>query len=124
MLGLLGGIGLATMAAAGYNAMAPRSQLYGRTFAAADKGSQQVALTFDDGPNDPWTPRVLEVLARHSVPATFFLIGRFVLERPELAEQIAAGGHVIGNHTFTHPNLIFTSGSEVERQIKRCHRQS
>ncbi|HZR32987.1 MAG TPA: polysaccharide deacetylase family protein [Terriglobales bacterium] len=122
MLGWLGGIGLAAMAAAGYNAMAARSQLYGRTFAAADKGSKRVALTFDDGPNDPWTPRLLEVLARHNVPATFFLIGRFVVERPEIAEQIAAAGHVIGNHTFTHPNLIFTSAPEVERQIKRCQR--
>ena len=122
MLGLLGGIGLAALAAAGYNAMAPRSQLYGRTFVAADAGSRQVALTFDDGPNDPWTQRVLEVLARHNVRATFFLIGRFVAERPEITEQIAAAGHVIGNHTFTHPNLIFTSGPELERQIKRCQR--
>ena len=120
MLGLLATAGLATLAAAGYNTMAPRSQLYGRTFIGGDDGSRQLALTFDDGPNDPWTPRLLEVLERHRVRATFFLIGRYVAERPEIARQVAAAGHVIGNHTYDHPNLIFVRPSGVEKQIQRC----
>jgi len=120
MLGLLATAGLATLAAAGYNTMAPRSQLFGRTFIGAGRGSRLLALTFDDGPNDPWTPRLLEILARHQVHATFFLIGRYVAKRPEIAQQVAAAGHVIGNHTWDHPNLIFASAREVETQIKRC----
>jgi len=120
MLGLIAGAGLVSLAAAGYNSMAPRSQLFGRTFTGVGDGSRQLALTFDDGPNDPWTLRLLDVLRRHEVCATFFLIGRYVSERPEIAQQIAAAGHVIGNHTYSHPNLIFTSAKEVEQQIKRC----
>lgn len=120
MLGLLATAGLASLAAAGYNTMAPRSQLFGRTFIGVGEGSRQLALTFDDGPNDPWTPRLLEVLDRHQIRATFFLIGRFVAQRPEIARQIAAAGHVIGNHTYDHPNLIFVRPREVEGQISRC----
>jgi peptidoglycan/xylan/chitin deacetylase (PgdA/CDA1 family) len=120
MLGLLATAGLASLVAAGYNTMAPRSQLFGRTFIGAGEGSRQLALTFDDGPNDPWTPRLLEVLDRHQICATFFLIGRFVAQRPEIARQIAAAGHVIGNHTHDHPNLIFVRPKEVESQIRRC----
>jgi peptidoglycan-N-acetylglucosamine deacetylase len=120
MLGLLATAGLATLAAAGYNTMAPRSQLFGQTFIGAGEGSRQLALTFDDGPNDPWTPRLLEILNHQQIRATFFLIGRFVAQRPEIARQIAAAGHVIGNHTYDHPNLIFAGAREVESQVRRC----
>ena len=120
MLGLLTAASMAAMAAAGYNTMAPRSQLFGRTFIGAGGGSRQLALTFDDGRNDPWTQRLLDVLERHQVQATFFLIGRYVAQRPEIARQIAQAGHAIGNHTWDHPNLIFTRPREVESQIKRC----
>ena len=121
MLGMLATAGLATLAAtAGYNTMAPRSQLFGHTFIGAGEGSRQLALTFDDGPNDPWTLRLLEILDRHQVRATFFLIGRFVAQRPEIARQVAASGHVIGNHTYDHPNLIFVRPSAVEGQIRLC----
>lgn len=121
MLGFLAAAGVATLAAgAGYNTMAPRSQLFGQTFIGAGEGSRQLALTFDDGPNDPWTPRLLEVLDRHQIRATFFLIGRFVAQRPDIARQIAAAGHVIGNHTYDHPNLIFAGPREVENQVRRC----
>lgn len=110
------------MAVAGYHTMAPTSQLYGRTFVRARTGSRQIALTYDDGPNDPWTLRLLDVLSRHQVQATFFLIGRFVEQRPDIARKLASAGHVIGNHTYSHPNLIFCSRTEVERQIAECRR--
>ena len=64
-----------------------------------------VALTFDDGPDPTWTPRVLDVLARYHVPATFFVIGSAVARHPELARRIVREGHEIGLHTFTHPDL-------------------
>jgi peptidoglycan-N-acetylglucosamine deacetylase len=79
-----------------------------------------LALTYDDGPNDPHTLRLLEVLARHEVRATFFLIGRYVRRRPDIVREILRAGHVIGNHTFTHPLLIFQSEVEIRRQIDEC----
>ncbi|RKL69192.1 chitooligosaccharide deacetylase [Salipaludibacillus neizhouensis] len=66
----------------------------------------KVALTFDDGPDPRYTPGVLEVLEEYNVPATFFLMGVRAEAQPELARQIVEEGHVIGNHTFWHPNLV------------------
>jgi cellulose synthase/poly-beta-1,6-N-acetylglucosamine synthase-like glycosyltransferase/peptidoglycan/xylan/chitin deacetylase (PgdA/CDA1 family) len=64
-----------------------------------------IALTFDDGPDPVWTPRVLEVLRRHQAPATFFVIGSAVSRHPGLVRDIARQGHELGVHTFTHPQL-------------------
>jgi len=114
---LIGGLGVAATAA-GYNTMWPTSQLYGRTFIGLRRGSRMMALTYDDGPNDPYTLRVMEVLERYSVKATFFLIGQFVRQKPEVARALVAAGHVIGNHTWDHPNLIFCSSVEVRRQLE------
>jgi len=116
---LLGGLGVAGLATvAGYNTMSPTSQLYGRTFIGLPRGSRLLALTYDDGPNDPYTWRVLEVLERHGVKATFFLIGQFVQQKPEIARAVVEAGHVVGSHTWDHPNLIFCSTSEVRRQLE------
>ena len=64
---------------------------------------KQLALTFDDGPDRTWTPRILDLLARNRVQASFFLIGEEVAKDPEMARRIVREGHLIGNHTFTHP---------------------
>ena len=100
--------------------MAPTGQWYGHTFASLARGTRQLALTYDDGPNDPHTLRLLEVLARHNVRATFFLIGRFVQQRPDIVREIVKAGHVIGNHTFTHPLLTFKSAAEVRKELTDC----
>lgn len=100
--------------------MAPTGQWYGQTFTGLPRGSKQLALTYDDGPNDPHTFRLLEVLAKHAVKATFFLIGGFVEQRPDIVREVVKAGHVIGNHTFTHPNLIFESNGETRSQLERC----
>ena len=68
--------------------MAPTGQWFGRTFTGLPRETKQLALTYDDGPNDPHTLRLLEVLAKHEVRATFFLIGRYVRQRPEIAREI------------------------------------
>ena len=101
--------------------MAPRGQWYGKTFAGGIRGSKQIALTYDDGPNDPHTLELLEVLAKHGVRATFFMIGRYVQQRPDIARAVAQAGHLIGNHTFTHPLLIFESAARTRTQLVDCH---
>ncbi len=120
MLLALSGLAAAAAASAGYQSMAPTGQWYGRTLARLTGGGKRIALTYDDGPNDPHTMRLLEVLARHDVKATFFMIGRFVRERPEIARAVAQAGHVIGNHTFTHPLLIFKSKERTRTQLLDC----
>ena len=117
---LIGLAAAAAASAAGYQSMAPTGQWLGRTLASGTPGSRQLALTFDDGPNDPHTLRLLEVLAGHGVSATFFMIGRYVRERPDIARAVAAAGHVIGNHTFTHPLLIFQSGAQTRVELTSC----
>ena len=109
--------GLATWAA--FHTMWPTSQVYGRTFTGLQSGSRLLALTYDDGPNDPYTWRLMEVLERHEVKATFFLLGRFVQQKPEIARALVAAGHAIGSHTWDHPNLIFASTAEVRRQLQQ-----
>jgi len=106
--------------AAGYQTMSPTGQWYGRTFTGLPVGSRQLALTYDDGPNDPHTLHLLDVLARHNVRATFFLIGRFVAQRPDIVRELAKAGHAIGNHTFSHPNLIFASKERTKRELREC----
>ena len=112
--------GAAALVFAGFHTMWPTSQLYGRTFVGEGRSSRRLALTFDDGPNDPDTLRLLDVLARHQVKATFFVIGRYVQQRPDIVRSVAAAGHVIANHTFSHPNLIFRSAAETRREIAAC----
>ena len=119
-LALTGALSTAAAVAAGYQSMAPAGQWYGQTFTGLARGSRQIALTYDDGPNDPHTLRLLEVLAKHSVHATFFLIGRYVQQRPEIVREIVSAGHVVGNHTFTHPLLIFKSATEIRQQLSAC----
>jgi len=122
MMGTLAlGTGVTVAAVAvGYQSMSPTGQWYGRTFAGLKPGTRQLALTYDDGPNDPHTFRLLEVLARHNVRATFFLIGRFVNRRPDIARELVRGGHVVGNHTWSHPNLIFASPLQTRLQLQDC----
>ena len=113
-------ISAAAAVAGSYQSMSPSGQWYGQTFTGLPRGSRQLALTYDDGPNDPHTLRLLEVLARHGVQATFFLIGRYVKERPEIAREIVQAGHVAGNHTFSHPLLTFKSAGEIRRELAQC----
>ncbi len=100
--------------------MAPTGQWYGRTFTGLPRGSKQLALTYDDGPNDPHTQHLLDVLAKHDVKATFFLMGKYVRQRPDIVRDVVQAGHVIGNHTFTHPNLIYKSGGLVREELLQC----
>ena len=117
---IAGGVALAGLATwAGLESMWPTMHAYGRSFVGLPPGSRQLALTYDDGPNDPYTSQLMEVLARHHVKATFFVLGRFVEQKPEIVRALASAGHVIGNHSWDHPRLIFASNSELTHQVQR-----
>ena len=116
------GVAAAAVGAAVYQSMAPWAQGFGTTFVGAPPGRKQIALTYDDGPNDPHTLRLLEVLEKDGVHATFFLIGRYVQRRPDIVRDLLKAGHAIGNHTFTHPHLIVSSAVETRIQLEECQR--
>jgi peptidoglycan/xylan/chitin deacetylase (PgdA/CDA1 family) len=78
-----------------------------------------IALTFDDGPNEKLTPRLLDLLAQHHIHVTFFVIGENVAQHPEIVKRAAGEGHEIGNHSWSHPNLAKMSDDGVRSQIKR-----
>lgn len=118
---LIGAGAIAGAVAAGWHSMSPVSQLYGRTFSGLPAGTRKLALTFDDGPNDPWTTRLLEMLSRHHVRATFFMIGSYVRQHPGIARVVRDAGHEIGNHTFSHPNLIFAAPASVHAELAQCN---
>ena len=110
------GVVAATLANA---ALRPGSQVFGHTLIAGND-SREVALTYDDGPNDACTEALLEVLDRYNVKATFFMIGRFVRQSPALARQVHAAGHLVGNHTMTHPWLAWQSGNRIREELRGC----
>jgi peptidoglycan-N-acetylglucosamine deacetylase len=119
-IGMLAGLGTASLglAAGGcaYAALWPGSRIFGKALIAPRRPGE-LALTFDDGPNPAWTPRLLELLAEHNVPATFFLLGSRAQAQPELVRRIVAAGHLIGNHSWSHPNLALTSRVRIREEL-------
>jgi cellulose synthase/poly-beta-1,6-N-acetylglucosamine synthase-like glycosyltransferase/peptidoglycan/xylan/chitin deacetylase (PgdA/CDA1 family)/spore germination protein YaaH len=83
---------------------------------------RQVALTFDDGPDAVWTPKILDVLEARHAPATFFIIGENAVSQPGLLNRILAGGSEIGNHSYTHPNLALDSDRGVTIELNATQR--
>lgn len=118
---LLGGAvvggALATVASFG---MRPDSQMFGHTLVAGND-ADELALTYDDGPNDRSTPELLEVLDRYNVKATFFVIGKFVREQPQLVRELHRAGHVVGNHTMTHPFLANKPQRFIREELRSCN---
>jgi peptidoglycan/xylan/chitin deacetylase (PgdA/CDA1 family) len=92
----------------------------GRIYHSARTSQKVVALTFDDGPDPRYTGTVLNILHRHHVKATFFLCGKMIRRYPQLARRIVAEGHVIGNHTETHPHLENLSATAARREMDSC----
>ncbi len=118
-LGAAAGLGLAAGGFA-YASLWPASQLFGSSLIAPPHPGE-LALTFDDGPNPAWTPRLLDLLARRDVRATFFLVGSHAQAHPALVRQIAAAGHLIGNHSWSHRNLALASSAAIEEQLSRTN---
>lgn len=80
--------------------------------------SDRIYLTFDDGPDPEWTPRVLDALANAQVKATFFAIGEQAQRAPELMRRIHSAGHAVGNHTFSHRHPWFMSQRTARAQVR------
>ena len=87
-----------------YGYFVNNAQVFRHIYVNASRDSKVVALTFDDGPNEPYTSQILDVLKEKGVKATFFLIGKNAEMYPEIAKRILAQGHVIGNHSYSHWN--------------------
>jgi peptidoglycan-N-acetylglucosamine deacetylase len=103
-----------------YAALSAQSQLFGKVL-IAPRNPNEIALTFDDGPNDIVTERLLDILAGYNVRATFFLIGNYARQRPQIVRAIAASGHLIGNHTMTHPWLAWQSSTRIRQELADCN---
>ena len=95
------------------------SSVFGPSVHRGPAHRRVIALTFDDGPSEE-TPRVLELLAKHRVPATFFQIGANVERLPEVARAVSAAGHEIGNHSHSHPLCCFRSPDFILHDFARA----
>ncbi|OAH15100.1 poly-beta-1,6-N-acetyl-D-glucosamine synthase [Streptomyces jeddahensis] len=80
---------------------------------------RRLVLTFDDGPDPVWTPKVLDVLAEHDAHAVFFVTGTMVSRYPELVQRMVAEGHEIGLHTFNHPDLSYQSQRRIDWELSQ-----
>ena len=92
---------------------------FGKNIVRLNTNQRIVALTYDDGPHPPYTEQLLEVLAKHNVKATFFMIGNRIETHPETVNKVIAEGHQIGNHSYSHPLLGFLPPFYVRREIER-----
>jgi len=85
-----------------YGCLVPSSQVFGKVYHEGNSSEKVIALTFDDGPNEPYTSEILDILDSYNVRATFFVVGKNVELYPETAKRIIAEGHVLGNHSYSH----------------------
>ena len=99
--------------------MSPYSQAFGNYPYRGDENERVVALTFDDGPNEPYTSQIVEYLNSRNIRATFFQVGNCVERSPETTARIDASGHVIGNHSLTHRFSTYLRPARFEREVQQ-----
>jgi peptidoglycan/xylan/chitin deacetylase (PgdA/CDA1 family) len=97
----------------------PGNQLFGKTLVRGPSNERVVALTYDDGPNPPYTDRILGVLRKEHVHATFFLVGRAVVAYPNVVRQELADGDAVGNHTWDHAHLVLYDPTSLRDTLQR-----
>lgn len=95
----------------------PRNPGLTRVYSHGPRHRRALALTFDDGPEPPYTERILDVLGEFGVKATFFVVGAQVLRHPQLARRILDEGHLLGNHTHSHPNLLLRAPAAAREEL-------
>ena len=113
-------LALTAAAVTAYGAVHPRSELFG-PMVWRTNSPRKLAITFDDGPNPKITPELLTLLERYGARVTFFMVGRFAQECPELVREIVVRGHAMGNHTATHANLFWNTPEQIREQMQRCN---
>ena len=102
-----------------YFRMMPFHRLYGRVMAHGDRHQRRIALTFDDGPNEPFTSQILDVLAKYNVKATFFVVGHNVERCPAICSRVAKSGHVVGNHSYFHSRFFaFKRDRDITQELQ------
>ena len=120
-IGAAAGLGIAGAAGAAiYGGQYPTAQIYGSTICRNPDAGRKIALTYDDGPNPTYTPKLLALLDRFGARATFFSIGAWAEREPGLLRELQAAGHAIGNHTHTHPTMPLLSAAQVKEELRRC----
>jgi peptidoglycan/xylan/chitin deacetylase (PgdA/CDA1 family) len=97
----------------------PTNQLFGKTLVSGPKNERVIALTYDDGPNPPYTDRILAVLRDENVHATFFVVGRAVQAYPAVVRREAQAGNAIGNHTWSHGHLVLYDARQLRQTLQR-----
>jgi peptidoglycan/xylan/chitin deacetylase (PgdA/CDA1 family) len=97
----------------------PASQIFGKTVVSGPANERVVALTYDDGPNPPYTDKILEVLEQEHVHATFFLVGQAVTVYPETVRRELHDGDAIGNHTWSHDHLIVLNRAQLLETLRK-----
>lgn len=95
----------------------PRNPGFSRVISRGPVTRKALALTFDDGPEPPYTERILDVLGEYGVKGTFFVVGAQVLRHPQLARRILDEGHLLGNHTHSHPNLLLRAPGAAREEL-------
>jgi len=118
-ISIITGSVVAAGSAAYYATHAVRSQWLGATIWRVRTDTNEVALTFDDGPSKD-TEELLDVLEGLKVNATFFMIGRQVEQYPDIARRVAESGHGIGNHSYSHPIFLYRGAHETRQQLRRA----
>jgi len=103
-----------------YAVLDKKHNIVGLVYWHGDIGQPKIALTFDDGPNEPYTSEILDILKRYNVKVTFFLLGKNVERYPDTTRRIVKEGHAIGNHTYDHPYLLIQSKSHIKYEIKKA----
>lgn len=105
-----------------YHGINPRSWFYGKVLSNGNRNHSRIALTFDDGPNEPYTSQALAILEQYRIKATFFVIGQNARRHPETCRRIVTAGNVIGNHSYHHhKSLCLRRGKTVARDIEMAH---
>ena len=105
-----------------YHGINPRSWFYGKVLSNGNRNSPQIALTFDDGPNEPYTSQALAILEQYGIKATFFVIGQNARRYPEICRRIVTAGNVVGNHSYHHrKSLCLRRGKAIAREIELAH---
>ncbi len=94
-------------------------QLFGELVTHVDTQEKVVALTYDDGPNPPYTKQLSDIFDRHQIKATFFVVGKMLEKHPETAQLLLSKGHELGNHSYSHKHMLFKSPSFIRSELEK-----